>query len=133
MGLDNAICIKRNKYSENITALKKYEESWDKEHKYDFTVCYWRKCWNVRNDILSLLSDSYNGMGGSIDITLEELKKIRCVLKSYNRHSWNYSSQSIWTWEEHKKINRRHIKNIKELIKLKKKYPNLEIYFVDSY
>lgn len=132
MGLDNGIYIKRNKYSENIAALKKYEEDWDKEHFYDFEICYWRKCWNVRSDILNILSSPYNGEGGRIEILKDELYDILKLLKSYNFQTWN-NNDSIWSWEEHKKINKQHIKNIKKLIQLKEKLPDLEMYFLDSY
>lgn len=134
MGLDNAIQVRRNKYSNEVVALKQFEEDWDKEHKYDFEVCYWRKCWNVRSDIMSLTSAPYDGGGGHFEVTTDELKKICKLLKSYNKDSWGESSYgSIWSWEEHKKINAKHIKNLKKLIKLTQKYPELEVYFVDSY
>lgn len=134
MGLDNAIQVRRNEYSNKIKELNKFEEGWDKEHEYDFEFCYWRKCWNVRSDIMSLTSAPYNGEGGCFDITEDELDEILKLLKSYNKEVWDESSYgSIWSWEEHKKINSKHIKNLKKLIKLKKKYPELEVYFVDSY
>lgn len=132
MGLDNSIEIKRNEYSNKIKALKQFEADWDKDKTWDFEVCYWRKCWNVRSDILNVLSAPYNGEGGTIDVAESELQDILRVLKSYNEKTWD-DFQSIWTWEEQKPHMKRYIKNIKKLIKLKKKYPELEIYFVDSY
>jgi hypothetical protein len=130
MGLDNGISVARNDYSNKIKALKKFEESWDKEHKYPFEICYWRKCWNVRKNILNILNSCEDDYYYTLSI--EDIKEIIKTLKSYNLKTWEWTD-SIWTWPEHKKINRKHIKNLKKLIKLMKKYPLLEVYFYDSY
>lgn len=63
------------------------------------------------------------------------IEEIISILKSYNAKTWGYSGWgcSIWEWSEHKKFNRRHIRNLKRLIKIMKKYPELEVYFYDSY
>lgn len=132
MGLDNGIQVVRNEYSNKIKALEKYAESWDKEKKLDFEFCYWRKCWNVRNDILCLVTEPYDGEGREVEVSVDELKDILKLLKSYNSNTW-VDGSSIWSWEEHKSANARNIKNLKELIKLKKKYPELKVIFYDSY
>lgn len=134
MGLDNGIIIKRNEYSNKIKALKRFVDSYDKEEKYDFDVCYWRKCWNVRHDILNIL-DSGEDEEYYFILSIKNVKQIIKILKSYNEKTWEYGgwSGSIWLWSEHKKVNRKHIKNLKRLIRLMKKYPELEVYFYDSY
>jgi hypothetical protein len=133
MGLDNGISVVRNDYSNKIKALKNFEESWDKEHKYPFKICYWRKCWNVRKDILLNILNSYEAEDEYYyTLSIKHIEEIIKTLKSYNLKTWEWTD-SIWTWPEHKKINRKHIKNLKKLIKLMKKYPLLEVYFYDSY
>ena len=134
MGLDNGIIIKRNEYSNKIKALKRFVDSYDKEEKYDFDVCYWRKCWNVRHDILNIL-DSGEDEEYYFILSIKNVKQIIKILKSYNEKTWEYGgwNGSIWLWSEHKKVNRKHIKNLKRLIRLMKKYPELEVYFYDSY
>ena len=135
MGLDNGISVARNDCSNKIKALKKFEESWDKEYKYPFEICYWRKCWNVRKDILNILNSCGEEDEYHYTLSIEHIEEIIKLLKSYNLKTWEYGgwAGSIWTWFEHKKINRKHIKNLKKLIKLMKKYPHLEVYFYDSY
>lgn len=134
MGLDNGIDIKRNEYSNKIKALKRFVEDFDKEGTYDFSVCYWRKCWNVREDIFTAIcAEADSQYHFALDVY--DIKEIIKVLKSYNKKTWIYGNWggSIWEWPEHKRINRRHIKNLKYLVRVMKKYPDLEVYFYDSY
>ena len=133
MGLDNGICIKRNEYSNKIKILSKYAESYDTQKIYDFEICYWRKCWNVRRDIFQVINAEEDSMY-RFNLDIYDIKEILKVLKSYNEKNWEYGGYgSIWEWSEHKNVNRKHIKNLKVLIKLMKKYPELEVYFYDSY
>jgi hypothetical protein len=134
MGLDNGICIRRNEYSNSIKALRRFQDSYDKEGKYDFDLCYWRKCWNVREDIFTAICAETDSQYHFV-LDIYDIKEIIKVLKSYNKKTWIYGGWdgSIWEWPEHKKINRRHIRNLKCLVRLMKKYPELEVYFYDSY
>lgn len=134
MGLDNGISVKRTEFTNALSWFKSLEDDWDREHRYDFEVCYWRKCWNVRSIILDICEeDSPNDY--RFELTLEHLIQIRDALKRFNAKSWDDSySGSIWTWKEHKPSNRRHISRLNKLIKLKKEYGDLiEVYFYDSY
>ena len=134
MGLDNGIDIKRNEYSNKIKALKQFECDWDNKHSYPFEICYWRKSWNIRNDIFNAIASEENDEY-HYELSIYDIQEILKLLKSYNKKTWDYGgwSGSIWTWKEHKSINRKHIKNLKKLIKLMKQYPELEVYFYDSY
>lgn len=128
MGLDNGICVKRNYYTTNIKELQIFEDSWDKEHKWDFEVCYWRKCWNIRNDILwsidSRFDDQYE-----FKLTSENIGNIIIILMSYNEENWG---NSIWEFEAIKEHLQQDIKNLQILQDLMEKY-ELEVYFYDSY
>ena len=134
MGLDNGICVKRNEYSNSIKGLKGFTQDWDKDKKYDFEFCYWRKCWNVRNDIFNIVAPEINNDSETV-LTIEDIAKIIKLLKSYNKKTWDCDSWngSIWTWSEYKAMNRIHIKNLYKLIRLMKRCPKLEVYFYDSY
>ena len=133
MGLDNGIDIVRNSYSNKIKALKRFTISYDRNKKYPFEICYWRKCWNVRRDILNIVDQSDTEQY-RFDLDTSAIKEILKVLKSYNEKNWEYGGYgSIWEWSEHKKFNRRHIRNLKKLVRIMKKYPDLEVYFYDSY
>ena len=134
MGLDNGIDIVRNDYSNKIKALKRFTTPYDKDEVYPFEVCYWRKCWNVRGDILDIIGVE-NECQYMFALDVYDIKEIIKVLKSYNKKTWTYGGWegSIWEWSEHKRINHKHIKNLKYLVKIMKKYPDLEVYFYDSY
>ena len=131
MGLDNGIDIVRNSYSNKIKALKRFTSPYDKDKTDPFEVCYWRKCWNVRGDILDIVGVE-NECQYQFALDIPMIEEIISVLKSYSKKTWEWSD-SIWLWSEHKRINRRHIRNLKRLIKIMKKYPELEVYFYDSY
>ena len=130
MGLDNGLCIKRNEKSMNIyDKIKHFEDDWDKEHKYDFEVTYWRKCWNVR----SLIADCIGGINdcGNTPITREQISLIINVLKSLNTETWD-EGMSIWTWEEQEPHMQQYIENLKYLYELMGEH-DLDVYFYDSY
>lgn len=137
MGLDNSIDVKRNSYTNNLAELKRFEESWDKEHKYDFSICYWRKCYNIRDRIIEALWDKWDPICHEVQaynqrLDTDDIKKIIEVLKSLNKHNWHNYGGSIWEWSEYNGFLKTHIKNLKYLLELMNKY-DLEVYFYDSY
>ena len=131
MGLDNSIEIKRTSYTDSISELRQFNLDWDNKHEYDFSVCYWRKCWNIRNGILDILGDRFSDQW-RFHLNTENIDKIIAFLKSLNKHNWNDDGGSIWTWEEYKNHIKDDIKKLKMLRKLMKKY-DLKVVFIDSY
>ena len=131
MGLDNSIEIKRTPYTDSISELRQFNLDWDNKHEYDFSVCYWRKCWNIRNGILDILGDRFSDQW-RFHLNTENIDKIIAFLKSLNKHNWNDNGGSIWTWEEYKNHIKDDIKKLKMLRKLMKKY-DLKVVFIDSY
>lgn len=124
--------MRRTQQSNKIKELKVFNLDYDKELKYDFEVCYWRKCWGLRNDVLYLLGqrfvDKYE-----FDLSKSDVENIIKLLESYDAESW---SGSIWDWDNEEypyseKIQR-DIENLKILRELMDKY-DLEVYFYDSY
>lgn len=131
MGLDNSIEIRRNEKSMSIyNKLKRFEDDWDKEHKYDFEVLYYRKCYNVRNLILRCLGAGEEDY--EIPVKREDIPNIIAALKSLNKKNWEDCGSSIWDWEDQEPYIKRHIKNLKYLYKLMGKH-DLDVYFYDSY
>lgn len=135
MGLDDGICVRRSEYTNRIPALKRFEESWDTEKKYDFEVCYWRKCWNIRFMIFDVVPSTRNNYE-SDPLTIEDIDNIIKGLKSFNADNWIEYGGSIWDWDDkdypYSKHIKQNIKDLKYLKKLMKKY-DLEVYFYDSY
>lgn len=128
MGLDNGIIVKHNKAINNLFIV-------NKNYLYDYTdsfeIAYWRKCWNVRTDIFNMTRGWDNDQSYT-SLDRDDIYHIIKLLKSYNGRTWD-SANSIWTWKEHKRCNRRHIRYLKFLYKIMKKYPEIEVYFYDSY
>ena len=132
MGLDNGICVMRAKETKKIEhKLGKFSD----DYSYDFDFAYWRKCWNVRELILNVLGGEKDYCTDYV-VSLEDLKIIIKILKSFNKYNWNLAynnNYTIWSWKTYKSANKKHIRQLKYLYKLKKKYPWIIIYFYDSY
>lgn len=134
MGLDNGICVKNTEKSRALhEKLNKFSDSDYTERGSDYDFAYWRKCWNVREDILQLVREYDDEF--SYTLAVEDVEKIIGILSNYNFQNWKCGGflGSIWTWRDHKKINSRHIRQLKYLVRLMKRYPELEVYFYDSY
>ena len=131
MGLDNGICVRRTEQTEKIRELQRFNQSYDKEHEFDFEVVYYRKCWNVRNAILSYLGKRWAD-GWKFTLSIDDIDGIIEVLKSFNADNWCDGGGSIWEWDEMKPRLRQHIKDLRRLKKIMKKH-DIEVYFYDSY
>lgn len=126
--------MKRTSYTSTIPELQQFNVEWDTEHKYDFEICYWRKCWNIRNMIIEIIKDTYINVI-SEPLTPDDIDNIIKGLKSLNSDNWQDDDGSIWDWdgEDNYSIHIKHdIENLQSLRKLMDKY-KLEVYFYDSY
>lgn len=130
MGLDNGINIERNDKSMSIyDTIKRFEQNYDHDHKYNFEVAYWRKCWNVRNMILRLLPAGESEW--KFPITREDIPEIIDALKSLNAETWD-EGMSIWSWDEQESLIEQYIENLEYLYELMGEH-DLDVYFYDSY
>ena len=127
--------MRRTPETDNIPELQIFHDSWDKKREYDFEVCYWRKCWNVRNDILWLIGGRFDEKF-KFNLTTEDVNNIVKLLQSYNSENWEESGGSIWDWDDeewpYSEYIQRNIKDLMYLRVLMDKY-KLEVYFYDSY
>ena len=135
MGLDNGIQIKRNTSTNSIPELKQFELAYDNKHQFDFEICYWRKCYNIRNMIMDVVESARDNDNSDI-LTTTDIEKIIRGLQSFNSANWQENGGSIWDWDDEEypyseKIQR-DIENLKNLQTLMEKY-DLEVYFYDSY
>lgn len=135
MGLDNSIQIKRNTSTNSIPELKQFELAYDNKHQFDFEICYWRKCYNIRNMIMDVVESARDNDNSDI-LTTTDIEKIIHGLQSFNSANWQENGGSIWDWDDEEypyseKIQR-DIENLKNLQTLMEKY-DLEVYFYDSY
>ncbi len=131
MGLDNGICVKRTARTESIPELSRFEEEWEKEYRFNFEVCYWRKCWNVRHRILDVITNPF-GEEYKIHLGIDDIDRITEVLKSFNKDNWEDEGWCIWEFDEMKDNLKTQIANLGTLKRLMQEH-ELEVYFYDSY
>jgi hypothetical protein len=131
MGLDNGICVKRTPTSEKIPELRAFEEEWDKEHRFNFEVCYWRKCWNIRSIILDVVDCGFD-KEYRLTLTIDDIDRITEALKSLTAENWEDEGWCIWEFDEMKENLERQIYNLGVLKRLMQEH-ELEVYFYDSY
>lgn len=129
MGLDNGICVRRTALTETIPELKLFEDDWIAKYKTDYEVCYWRKCWNIRRQILDILE-----WGDDFDfvVSIEDVDRIIEVLKSLTADNWEESGSSIWEFSDMDDNLKNQIHNLEVLKRLMQEH-ELEVYFYDSY
>lgn len=130
MGLDNGITIKFTKPLKSIPLFLKNISEYDKDDSIgEYEICYWRKCWNIRREIIAALNDHNN-------INFKALDEIYTILTNFqSRKYWNENHDSIWEYDEIKHTLRTQRKRLKQLKNFLKRNPDLEckIYFYDSY
>ena len=108
MGLDNGITlITKSKLDfEDWEIVPEYVnvtlDEWGTAHSkrgYEYDVCYWRKCWDIRADVLEILDAPQEGGVYRIDKP-EQILDIRDALIEYlrNPEKWN---DSIWSIDEY--------------------------------
>ena len=135
MGLDNGIVLK----AKTSRGLKYLTENHSFYFYYNDEIGYWRKCWNIRHNILNAFADkNYDGNGGCIDLTsVKDLVNMAETLK-YFLHEENWEkSESIWDWYIVLPSVAEAIKKLRYLIEDIENedisIDDLNIYFYDSY
>ena len=95
MGLDNGIVVKAAENELVLNALAPYRKSLSDE----IEICYWRKCWNIRNEILNMLGKRFSEEWRH-ELTERDVDGILIILDSYTEENWNDSGGSIWEYAE---------------------------------
>lgn len=108
------------------------DKEWRVRCNYDIEVAYWRKCWNVRDAIFDIL-DIKEPNDSVTPMTAEDVEQVIARLKRFTRDNYDYYGGTIWDWIDFKKINKRNISRLKKLLRLMKKYDNIEVVFYDSW
>lgn len=127
MGLDNGIVVCANSYTYKIKWMKQ-DIFHHVSHTYE--ICYWRKCWQIRNAIFNIINPAADN-DTETDCTVEDIVAIRKMLKTWNKKSWE-ATDPYWEWEDMKPVLKRQIRDLGKLIKAMKRYP-LRVYFYDSW
>ena len=89
MGLDNGLVIRK------------------RNQKVSKEIAYWRKCWNIRGDILDIIDSTEEKY--CYEISPSQLLQIVKILSKYNEKNWDYS---IWSWDDIKHSIKKQILTI---------------------
>lgn len=136
IGLDNGIVLKTKN-----TIIEK--PSWVKfignpaEHddgSLEYDICYWRKCWNIREAIFNILEDD-DRREWEFELSLNQVVAIRDRLCRFltEGEDWEELGDSIWSFEEMIPVLTEDILNLSWLIGYMKKDVHAIVYFYDSY
>lgn len=128
MGLDNGVVIKKNDKTEmledKLNAL--FEDDGN-----EYSVVYYRKCYNIRNEILYIINHRFDEEY-EFAIDIEDVEQIIEYLQSLNADNWEDSGQSVWEWDEMEENIKRDIENLNVLVDLMREY-DIDVVFYDSY
>lgn len=132
MGLDNGIRINKKYRGEELNL------PWFVEIDEFQDICYWRKCWGIRDDIVRILHMGDDG--GEQNLDAEDIPAIIRVIKKYitgGQEYWDENGRSIWEFSE---IKDRLLQSFMNLLWLKGELERREqegindfVYFYDSY
>lgn len=134
MGLDNGIIIKEaDAIKEDLLKCPCFEwDEYDEKQGYQH-IAYWRKCWGVRNAILSVLHVDDNG-GGDYPIEYDDIPPILRKLKEFLKPSkWDEDADSIWEYDEYIDTMINIYIRLTWLADYMKDHKDLKVYFYDSY
>ena len=129
MGLDNGIMIEPMDNPKAARSLERFKMRYCDSYE----VCYWRKCWNIRNCILEVVGGRFAPEEQwRFPLTVEHIEDIIVILKSLNEENWDSFGHCIWEWSEMRWTIREQIRNLTYLRRMMARY-DLNVYFYDSY
>lgn len=130
MGLDNGICIK-NRRRESLS-LWPFKYPFESDFDEDVEICYWRKCWGLREIILLDILHT-NDEGGEYPLTTYQVKRIKTAIRRYIKQPDWWESRSFWAFDELKLILREDLWNLWWLRWWMLFHPKEIVYFYDSF
>jgi hypothetical protein len=131
MGLDNGIVLK-DTTRQNIETPWFVSFPFDNDYDNKLDVCYWRKCWGIRNEIKRILHLKDNEYKCKVEE--DDIPAIIRILEKYlDKDYWDDNAESIWIYDEYKPHLIQQIKNLLWLREYLRTYKRAECYFYDSY
>lgn len=102
MGLDNGIFV----YSRTRKLSRKdlpfgmtYPFETEDSDEDGVEICYWRKCWGLRNDIVHCF-----GSGDKYSTLIEAPEQVMCLIEIIaswlDEKKWNAEGGSLWSYEQ---------------------------------
>lgn len=136
MGLDNGIVLKtKNTIIEKPDWVKFIGDPAEHDDGFlEYDICYWRKCWNIREAIFNILEND-DRREWEFELSLNQVVAIRDRLCRFltEGEDWEELGDSIWSFEEMIPVLTEDILNLSWLIEYMKKDVHAIVYFYDSY
>lgn len=128
IGLDNGVVIKKNDKTEAIEGrlCDIFEDDGS-----EYSVTYYRKCYNIRNEILYIINHRFDEEY-EYSLDLEDIEQIIEYLSSLNADNWEDSGSSIWDWKEMEDHIKQDVENLEMLVELMQDH-DMDVVFYDSY
>lgn len=129
MGLDNGIILRDVNPKELV--VNKLINLDNLLEDTSIEICYWRKCWGIRNAIVEKLHFNDNEES---KLDVEDIPVIiKILFDFYGQTEWEEDADSIWEWDEFKDTLRRQIFNLMWLYDYMLEHSDAEVIFYDSY
>lgn len=98
MGLDNGLILhskEKIKFPDEVPV----RDWWESSGYYHYSLCYWRKCWNIRHEVAQIISAPLDYVAKyNLDIT--EVKNLwRAINELNSKRAWE-NSDSFWSYDE---------------------------------
>lgn len=134
MGLDNGIKLRTKQEidPEMIPYYVKVTRDTFTKNAIEYDVCYWRKCWNIRHEVLSIIGRDTTG-SNDFELNSKQIKEIRDTLLQMLCYGEDWDDGSIWTFEEMIPRLAQDAVDLTWLLKYLEEDKTAYAYFYDSY
>ena len=130
MGLDNGVLVK-NVTRKDLPKLMRFPSDCD-YIKGEVEICYWRKCWGLRNAFLHHRFLNSDPDQWQFKLSVDDVDYLRALIVTYLKHPKDWDD-SIWEFSEIKHNLRAQRWNLLLLHFWMKKHQDKEVIFYDSY
>ena len=129
MGLDNGFVL-HGADVKTIPSFVPWRE-WTSNAE-EVEVIYWRKCWGLRANVISVLHCGTDG--GYFDVEAEDIPAIvRGMYKFFDSRVWEEEGDSIWSFEQFMPNLIDSVMTLTWLESYLREHPEVKCQFYDSY
>ena len=134
MGLDNGFRVKSNiRKIERKDLPEDISYPFDEDYNDAPEIVYWRKCWGLRDMVLSILGKEEEKYVYEIDTTSQIIDIMRGIIEFMNEETWEEEGNSIWTYQEIREHLAYDLVNFSLMIGYMKQNPDVYLEFYESY
>ena len=137
IGLDNGIYVKSDK---RVITREQLPNGiiypFNKDYEGSVEIAYWRKCWGLRNDIMSIFgwwTKSPDEWQFEINTPAQVIDLIELIAQWLDKERWEDEGDSIWEYDEILPILQRDVINLAIIAGFMENNPDVYLEFYDSY